>query len=129
MLHLNEIVIISGKVSEETDHSRDLEQFLITNNLHYKEVVGVYKGEEERSFLVVLPYNDYLNTMIDLGKVLKQECILYSSAMRESELIYQDGKREYIGQLVPVYKEEAMKQDCYTYAPDLNKYYITKKLK
>jgi hypothetical protein len=120
MNHFNELYIISAKTSTK-DRTLELRQDLKACNVKFKEVIGVYKSEEEVSFVCVSSGPRDILFYELLMEKYEQECILFSNMFRESELVYPSGVREYIGRLVCVPKSEAVKLDCYTYCSELNK--------
>jgi hypothetical protein len=99
-----------------------LQHWLVDHSYETKEVVGVYKGEQEVSFKVHCEISDIeemVLLMIDYG----QECILVMEDNGcDAHLLYPDFTHEMIGSMSEVTKEEALKADAYTMEDD--KYYM-----
>jgi hypothetical protein len=94
---------------------------LKSNNIEFKEVRGVYKNEEELSFVTEYNFN-LLNTVI---VEYNQQSVLFlqnhKHGLYEATLVFKN-KRENIGYFRQVDKEIAQKQDSYT--RDGDNYYI-----
>jgi len=97
---------------------------LKSDGITFQEMVGVYKGVKEPSFLVLAKYE---NVVRELCHFTKQDCYLYSNNERMSTLIYLDGKTEEIGILKRVNESVAMELDAYTHDPVRNTYWATLK--
>jgi hypothetical protein len=94
---------------------------LKNNNKTFKEVYGVYKNQQELSFVV--DYN--FNLMYTLLTEYNQESVLlltnHKHGLYKATLIYKS-KKEDIGYFRQVPKKVAIKQDSYTV--DGDNYYI-----
>lgn len=92
-------------------------------NVASKQVEGCYKGVKESSFVCLA---ENLDLVLNLAKKYEQETILYlTESAREAILIYtENGLREKIGIFHQTSKENALKQDGYTYDPELDCYFI-----
>jgi len=117
----NQIVLISGK-TDQVDRSDALKSLLTQLGFAFKEVIGVYKSTQERSFCVIANTNEIVNQLHGLSIDLNQECILVSSRHRESHLMFADRSELYVGKLVEVSKKVAVNSENYTI--DGNSYYI-----
>jgi len=101
---------------------------LKSNNIPFKEVIGVYKKEEELSFIVqekhIKSFSSLLLSVI--FSQYKQESILLLAndkhGLYKAQLLFNTGNIENIGYFRQVAKEIALKQDSYT--KDGNNYYI-----
>ena len=124
-----QVVILSAELANkrfESNRQRtlNLKACLDDCNMRYKPAKGVYKGQAEDSFVVVLRDNAELETLKDFAfKCFNQESILYQDANGEAYLIYQDGKTEQLGRLEQVSEELARKNDSYTEMD--GRFYIT----
>ena len=94
------------------------------HGITWNEAKGMYKGESETSFVVVMDNRDkfkpVMNDIYDIATRTKQESILVQDAQGESYLCYlTDGRKEKLGKLRQV--ESIQGLDAYT---ELNgKYY------
>ena len=93
--------------------------------LKYKEVVGVYKGELERSYLVI-DQGDAFVRVLDLAAKADQDTILVVDENRESQLYFiKSSKTEYLGEFKCVPETEARQVDSYTFDSERGAYYVT----
>jgi hypothetical protein len=122
-------VILSGESVAGNDGTDFLRESLQKRGYSFKEVVGVWHGRPETSFVVVLPDNydkieegvEYLQA---LAFWLYQESILYLSRDRVATIIdCETGERLVIGNFRRVKEEVALEQDCYTYDPIYKEFY------
>ena len=94
------------------------------------ETVGAYKGQENRSWLVLLKLNheaEQIQRLIELARVYRQESILVVDEDRKASLVYMEDERQVdLGTLVAVDEKTAKMQDAWTYAPHNSTYYIAK---
>lgn len=88
------------------------------------EVLGVYKGDSEKSIMVEL--TDYnFNNVKTIAKLFNQESILVSNS--KALLLFSDGSGSItLGALQEVTEDEAKSSDSYTYIPSTNKYILAK---
>lgn len=98
------------------------------SKLAYKEVVGMYKGVLERSFLVVDETITIEDSIRSLARQFKQESYLKVNAdTRESFLIYPNSLQvESIGVFTEVSEAEALAQSAYTFDPMTDQHFIVK---
>lgn len=91
-----------------------------------KPLVGVYKGQEERSWLVALSdTEDARAKLVELAAAYDQESVLFSGMDRYSVLHYvEDGREEQLGVLRAVPAGVAKGKDCYTFDPVSGEYFI-----
>lgn len=102
-------------------HSRVLME-LHRRNLPVMELYGKYDGKEELSILVQgFEHREVVET---LCAQFNQECYLESHNDRFTSLVYPDGRRQHIGKLQGVSKEEAERNGSYSYNPRVDAYYI-----
>lgn len=96
-------------------------------NITVKPLMGSYKGVTEYSF--VSRMNDYpaISAWLD-----EEESILHihsfnSRDVPKATLIYlKEGRREDIGHMIAVSREEALAQESWTFDPAYNNYFICK---
>lgn len=92
-----------------------LEQMILDIGLNFEPALGVYKGSEERSFVVVINNNTDLETLKSFAfKNFEQESILYQDSNQEAYLITNGGDVIQLGKLTNVPREVATRQDGYT---------------
>lgn len=100
----------------------------ILNDLGFtglKRLNGVYKGDHEFSWLVVLEKEEDIVTLIELALEYKQDSILFSNSERETMLVHPDGRpHKYIGTLKNTDRTEAHKHDGYTFDPETGMYWV-----
>lgn len=92
------------------------------------QCVGSWMGKLEPSF--ICRTDDFLEHILESGYVEDQECVLQVSECNKqyAQLWYlDDDKKESLGSLKSVSKQEAETQDGWTYRPDLNIYWIAVK--
>ena len=100
---------------------------LLDAGLVFKALTGSYKGVQERSYLVLTHTDEAYRAALNLAKECNQESVLLLDEDRNAKLMYLDDMHQIeIGVLTPVSKDEALKQDAWTYAHDLNQFYICK---
>lgn len=121
-----EIIIFSVFQKDNPEyHNEDIHQTIKNvfdqNNVGYKELIGVYKGQEEKSLLVTAIHEDKVK---ELCKQFNQECYLYSDSDRNTFLCYPDNKVINIGTLKSTTKDIAITKDSYSYDPEYNMYWI-----
>jgi len=93
---LPEIVIISAENSENNnDQNQHMTAKLATElgnlGFGFKSVLGMYKGQPENSFLVVVKGFHEISLLNNLGYKYHQESILYCDQDRNAFLVYCDG--------------------------------------
>lgn len=125
-----QVVILSAEKAGDSVENKDLSTRTLRHCLEdcffkYKEATGLYKGQAENAFVVIIDNQFDLQTLKDFAfKNFGQESILHQDANQEAYLLYADGTSERLGRLEQVTKEEALKQDSYTILND--NYYITR---
>lgn len=125
-----QVVILSAELSTNTfegnrQRTATLEGILQDLHLPFNKALGVYKGSEETSFVVIVRDETDIEVLRDFAfKNFGQESILVQDANQEAYLLYQDGTTERLGVLEQTTKENALKQDAYTLMND--QYYITR---
>ena len=83
--------------------------------LPFNEATGVYKGQQETSFVVVINDEQDLENLKSFAfKSFDQESILLQDSNQEAYLIYSNNRIERLGRLEQVSKEVAQDLDSYT---------------
>lgn len=105
MRHLHpEIILFSVQTGLNKDADRLNHQATITllaeRGIKYREFIGCYNGVTEQSLLVDAAHEGVVK---QLCNYYSQESYLKSYCDRTSDLIYSDGRREYIGVLTKGY--------------------------
>ncbi len=106
-------------------------------DIPFKEVIGMYNGIKELSFVVTLEQHNRLAPFREILKICgkyKQESILLLSNLQKNNtrLAYllqiqtPIGEKEYIGLFQQITEEEALKENSYTYDDKANIYYGVK---
>lgn len=114
---------IKSQDENQASHIKTLET-LRASGVPCIEIKGRYNGTDETSILVNgLEYSFLVKY---LCRQFKQECYLESNESRYTSLVFPDGTKQAIGQLVPVSKEDAEKLGNWSYNETVNQYYITK---
>jgi hypothetical protein len=124
-----QVIILSAEIiglskDENAKRTTTLKHCLEDCNLTFNESIGVYKGKEEKSF-VVLPNNeDEAQGVKDFAFInFNQESVLVQDSNQEAYLEYANGTTERLGRLSQVPQAIAQAEESYTI---LNgKYYIT----
>tara|TARA_R100000951_G_C2540004_1_gene149083 strand:+ start:78 stop:488 length:411 start_codon:yes stop_codon:yes gene_type:complete len=126
-----QVVILSAELAglsrkENDKRSNTLEHCLQDCNLNFNEAIGVYKGKEEKSFVVIVNNEDEAQGVKEFAFLnFNQESVLVQDANQEAYLEFGDGSSQRLGILSLVPKEIAQVEDNYTI---LNgEYYITQK--
>lgn len=116
-----------------SDYPSAVIALLQNNKINFTELTGMYKGEEEESFLV--PLDDF-GTVIESGLLDGQESILVlghktSQGFRKASIVYHPGDEPPVeaGYLVPATRDEAMVEDGWTYDPLYRQYYVLREAK
>ena len=110
-------------------HETVVRDFLNENRIGFKQLIGSYKGISENSYIVNIKHLDF----IEQAELFKgEESILLLGEnlgrnTRRARLHFLDNSQpdEDLGLLRAVVKEEALAQDCWSYRPDLETYFIT----
>ena len=107
------------------DTQKEEEKALTDAGLKFKPLMGVYKGQSERSYLVPLTVHN-TGLVFGLARKYNQESILISDIDRSTKLVYLKGhgSEESIGVLTHVSEGKAKSHDGYTYDPKSNQYWV-----
>lgn len=106
-------------VADKLNHLEQLQALPGTN----KEVLGCYKGQQEKSIITALPLDKVLNIALTYG----QESILVLESDDTAKLcMVASGETKKIGKLERVTKDEALKLDAWSYRADQDQYYAIK---
>lgn len=90
-------------------------ELLTKLGIPFSKASGVYKGQSERSFVVV-DHALVLESFIkQLCSEYKQECYLKAHTDRTAQLIFMDGYTEDLGHLLNVGQSRALQKEVYTY--------------
>lgn len=87
------------------------------------ELQGRYNGSNEMSILI--QGFEHRETVERICKDFNQECYLESHSDRATFLVYPDGRKESIGTLTPVSKQEAEQVGSFSYSPLMDQYFVT----
>lgn len=115
-----QVVILSatknGDSVENTNfRTKTLRGVLGDLRLPFSEATGVYKGQTETSFVVVVTDNFDIDTLKGLAfKNFDQESILVQDSNQEAYLIFNNGTTQNLGRLEQVSEEQAKELDNYT---------------
>jgi len=115
-----QVVILSatktGDSVENTNfRTKTLRGVLGDLRLPFSEATGVYKGQTETSFVVVVTDNFDIDTLKGLAfKNFDQESILVQDSNQEAYLIFNNGITQNLGRLEQVSEEQAKELDNYT---------------
>ena len=88
-------------------------------------LVGMYKGEHENSYVCLS--EDFNSFVLPMGFVTNQESILRVSECNKKYttlVMLEGGKQTHLGCMKSVTEAEAMKEDAWTYRPDLDQYFL-----
>ena len=100
------IVILSAELKSLEKHvnygrTQNLKRLLDSKKYNYVEALGSYKGSQEKSF-VVDASEDIIQQLRSLADFFKQESILVVDELQKATLIYCNGKKESIGEMISV---------------------------
>lgn len=112
-----------SKKQNEINHNEVLKA-IQDKGISAMELQGRYNGSNELSILV--SGFEHRALVEHTCKAFNQESYLESHNDRATFLIYKDGRRESIGTLTPVSKEEAESSIGYSYNPLVDQYFIAK---
>jgi hypothetical protein len=111
--------------------SRSLESQLASRDMDQRQLQGVYKGTNERSFLVLLPGGEtgyhYATGLPQLARRWGQESWLYVDANRFASLHYADGRIEALGVWQAATRADAVAADGHTYDPGTGLYFVVRR--
>ena len=99
-----------------------------TSDGNFVPIIGCYKGKLENAFICT--QSDFNRFIRGTVYIVGQESVLHiaSGNKQEAHLEYlADGRRESLGSMHQVTREEAMASDGWTYRPDLDIYWVAKK--
>lgn len=124
MRHMgNQFYILSSE--NLNDLKKDLELYPT------KEVEGCYTmrqtGEiiKEKSILVLLNNDDLILSLLQKHK---QESALKVYPFREAELLFADGKIEFLGEFKPLDWRDLSNYENFTYCPKMDKFFVIDKI-
>lgn len=124
---LQEFTIVSvyrseNKESVNLNNHEDVLEGLRLVNVGFKELIGKYEGETEKSILIVGKKASKLAKMI--ARKYNQESYLYCDQDRNAELIFtESGLKENIGKFKQISPAKVADLPSYTYDPLAKKYY------
>lgn len=109
--------------------------WLIGNGIPFKQLIGCYRGAQEISFLI--RNADFVAHFAEFDPWIKgQESIMllseqahHRTGQRTATLVYSRAAGNYkeeLGLWTNVTREEALKQDAWTFDPAFDEYYIAK---
>lgn len=120
-MNITQQVIILSANQNDNNHERNrqlhqnLKACLDDCGFTSKDAIGVYKGQEEDSLVVLVNNQTDIETVKDFAfKSFNQESILYQDANQEAYLLYQDGTTEQLGRLEQVNPKLVETLDSYT---------------
>lgn len=126
----NTIYIFSVFSSQSTDitnemNNRSVLALLQDYQVPYKELLGSYKGVQEKSILV--KGDTHKNLILELLELYNQESYLELTPFtRHAVLTYvKTNESVDLGQFKPTTKDDALSRDAWTYDIDSGIYYIT----
>ena len=109
-------------------HYLDVKKAMQELKSEVKVCVGSYKGQLETSFLMRSDdFERFINCRSGWPFIKNQESILRVSECNKQYATLEylaTGKKEFIGSLKCVDKDTALKQDAWTYRPDVDQYWI-----
>lgn len=115
-------------------NSAVVQQFMAENNINYRVLLGGYKGMVETAYIInrnAMPFVEQGALLNEQESILELGPIMHSDK-RSAKLVFQDQRKEDLGVLVEVTKEDAMHAfnngGGYTYDPALKKYFTTQKV-
>lgn len=131
-MNISKQVIILSADQNDNRHERNrqlhenLKACLDDCNFNYQEALGVYKGKEESSLVVITNNETDIQTLKDFAfKSFNQESVLYQDSNQEAYLLYHDGTTEQLGRLQEISIDDSLKLDAYTVMN--GRYYATVK--
>lgn len=126
------MVIFSTDSGSNEDRARRAGARSALNSIgaQFTECEGVYNGESEHSFAVILDGSNFDFAFIkSIARAADQESVLYltskvSNLHRQAVLHFlEDDSQEYLGDFKYVEADTAMTLDAYTYVPNINCYF------
>lgn len=120
MNHFNQAIILSGELSnlsneENLARTINLGACLEDCNFQFKKALGVYKGQEEVSFVVLVWNQDDINTVKDFAfKNFNQESVLLQDANGLCSLEFQNGDSKTLGKFKTINPKFIEQYDNYT---------------
>lgn len=106
----------------DIEHNLVIERLAVAK-VPYKVLLGLYKGVTEQSILV--QGFEHRGTVEALCAEYNQQCYLESHNDRMSFLVFPNGTKQKVGILKTLSASDALKQECYSFCPELNQYYVT----
>ena len=120
--NLTPIVILALNLDSEEMEQQAISRF-IGKEYTRPSLVGCYKGEDERSYIIDAVENN-LDEILDFAKQYNQESILHLDNQRLATLIFDRDNSVSLGRFKSVSESNATSRDAYTYNPVSNTYYI-----
>jgi hypothetical protein len=121
---VDQVVILSAELSTlpEQENARRtvlLNDMIAELRLPFKQATGVYKGSQEKCFVVVVREQADIDTLANFAfKSFSQESVLHQDSNQLARLIFSDGKTEVLGRLTQVSKDLTETLDNYTILGD-----------
>jgi hypothetical protein len=117
-------------LSDKVHANNKAMSFMDSRGIDYKLAIGCYEGLGETSYIV--SYSHYELILALAGKHEQESILILSEAtrhgLRPATLYFlQSGDNIDMGYLTGCSKEYALKQNAYTYRPDLNQYWVCNK--
>lgn len=105
------VVLMSAELStlnqtQNNDRTAELERLMLEKGLKFGPATGSYKGTLEKSF-VIDASEDILPVVDELARKFGQESVLVVDENQKATLIFSDGKKEVLGQMMAVDHENA----------------------
>lgn len=120
------VSVFQSKLSQALNHDthREVLKALKDSGVPVLELQGRYNGVNELSILV--DGFEHRSTVERIAKTFNQECYLESHNDRATFLVYPDGRRESIGTLTPVSKQEAEQVGSFSYNAVIDQHFVTR---
>ena len=118
---LPRFAVVAFNTGSWVGESKLLESYGLTA---IKEIEGVYRGNSETSWMIVLKDEQTLDVVRELASIHKQESILIVDHDRSAQLEYNDYSTESLGYWKSVPQYVATKQDNYSFHKETDTYYI-----
>lgn len=99
---MNKMIIFSLATSQRQppdDEYDTMRNHMLTGNIVIHDAKGIYKGQEEKSFICTIDQEIQEKMILAIAQAYKQECVLeIDLPSRKGHLIYFDGKpKSFIG--------------------------------
>ena len=113
MIRQTRVLICSAELdklseTENKEATKYLRAFLEVHKIPYKEAIGVYKGAQEKSFVVVETKPDTFERIKRICfRDLKQEAVLIKDSDGHARLETESGDEVFLGRFGQISREEA----------------------